>query len=120
MNANFGDISDADLAYEILRKTGQAMYFRELISEVLRQRGRKVYSVAQAMAEVHTQINMDSRFVHQGKGMWGLADWFPQLATVSPEEPVPVTGFTDNREEKFRDIQQDFAAGATEEKTTKE
>ena len=34
-------------------------------------------SLSRAIAEVYMQINMDSRFHHVGKSMWGLTEWNP-------------------------------------------
>ncbi|MBP2644580.1 MAG: DNA-directed polymerase delta subunit [Firmicutes bacterium] len=79
-------VSDVDIAYQVLASQGSTLYFRELITRVLENKGKSVRYIAYAMSEVHTQINMDSRFVHMGKGMWGLAEWLPQRGGRHIEE----------------------------------
>jgi len=46
-------VSEVELAYKILQKTGHSMYFRELITEVLELKGRRIHSLAHAMSTVH-------------------------------------------------------------------
>ena len=70
-----------NVAYQILKQGGRAMYFRELINEVVKIQGGA--ASAQVLAEVHTRLNMDSRFLHTGKGMWGLVEWSPQRSSAS-------------------------------------
>jgi DNA-directed RNA polymerase subunit delta len=105
-------LSDVDLAYQVLAENGSPMYFRDLISQVLGIKGRPVHSLAHAKAEVHTQINMDSRFVHMGKGTWGLAEWVPQRGCkVIEETAATVSSDASLRREKLlAEIQQDFPA----------
>lgn len=105
--------SEVDIAHEILKQAGQPMYFRDLITKVLEACGRAVYSKAHAMAEVHTQINMDSRFVHQGKGMWGLLEWTPQSGNsrstaAAQEEAAAATESVSRRAKLFEEIQQHY------------
>jgi DNA-directed RNA polymerase subunit delta len=101
--------SEIELAYDILRQAGQAMYFRDLISKVLDNSQQRVYSVAHAMAEIHTQINMDSRFMHMGKGMWGLVDWNPQTGhKIAADEAAAASDTSAKRRNRLlEEIQQD-------------
>ena len=102
-------MSEVDLAYQVLLNNGSSLYFRELITRVLEEKGGPARSIAQAMAEVHTQINMDSRFVHMGKGMWGLAEWLPQRGARFAEETAATVSDTSLRREKLlAEIQQDY------------
>ncbi len=117
MTENGKRLSEVDLAHDVLCREGHAMYFRDLITKVLEQKGQQVHFLAHAMAEVHTQINMDSRFMYMGKGMWGLNEWVPQRGGhVSEEVAVtPLTEMDVRREKLLEEIQQqDFAAAATE------
>lgn len=108
-------VSDVDLAYQVLADKGSALYFRDLISQVLANKTKPIVSQAHAMAEVHTQINMDSRFVHLGKGMWGLAEWMPQRGTRSLEETAATVSDAHVRREKLLEgIQQDYPVGAAD------
>ena len=104
-------VSDVDVAHQVLSKQGSTLYFRELIARVLESKGKPVHSIAYAMAEVHTQINMDSRFVHMGKGMWGLAEWLPQRGGRQVEETAATVeaDISVRREKIFADIQQDYS-----------
>jgi DNA-directed RNA polymerase subunit delta len=117
MTENGKQWSEVDLAHAMLCHEGHAMYFRDLITKVLERKGQPVYFLAHAMAEVHTQINLDSRFMYLGKGMWGLSEWAPQRGGRVPEEVAvtPVTEMDVRREKLLEEIQQqDFAAAATE------
>jgi len=63
----------------------------------------------QAMAELHTQINMDSRFTFKGKGYWGLTEWAPvQRTTGRSDEPsaAVLDETVEIRRTKLQEIQQ--------------
>lgn len=112
-------ISEVELAYQILSRSGQVMYFRDLIKQVLDIKGKRIHSLAHAMAEVHTQINMDSRFVHMGKGMWGLAEWScnhdSRSAAAAMEEAAAASEQNNSRRSKlFEEIQQEYVDGSLE------
>jgi len=103
-------MSEVDLAYQVLAENRSALYFRDLIIKVLSTKERQTQSLPQAMAEVHTLINMDSRFVHMGKGMWGLVEWVPQRGVRATEETAAVSELSMRREKLLAEIQQDFPA----------
>ena len=73
------NISEVDIAYDILRESGKEnpLYFKKWIREVIRRQGKTVQNEAAAISEIYTLINMDSRFQHIGDGLWGLTDWYP-------------------------------------------
>jgi len=110
-------VSEVELAYKILQKIGKSMYFRDLITEALELKGRKIHSVAHAIAEVHTQINIDSRFVHMGKGMWGLVEWSPQQLSgrsVTEKDESVKPSSTVRRQKLFEEIQQEYVEASVE------
>ena len=74
---NYENSSETDVAYYILSKKGEPIYYKDLVTEVIKKKAKPVQSLSHAISEVYTQINMDSRFQHTGKGMWGLAEWNP-------------------------------------------
>lgn len=116
MTAAMKPVSEIEMAYQILQQRGQVVYFRDLISDALAKTGRPVHSMAQAIAEVHTQINMDSRFVHMGKGMWGLVDWSPQSMQQRSAEDYEGRSLaaTARREKLFEEIQQEYIEAPVE------
>ena len=69
--------SEVDVAYYILTQGGEPMYYKDLVMEVIEKKRKPVQSLSAAIAEVYTLINMDSRFQHTGKSMWGLTEWNP-------------------------------------------
>lgn len=73
-------ISEADVAYQILREHKAPMHYRELITAVLERLGRDTTITGSMLAQIHTEINLDSRFDFLGKGMWGLQIWAPKPA----------------------------------------
>lgn len=75
---DFTEKTEVDIAYAILSQAGEAIYFKDLIMEVIDKKQKPVQSLSKAISEVYTLINMDSRFHHMGKSMWGLTEWIPQ------------------------------------------
>ena len=74
---NYAKSSETDVAYYILSKKGEPIYYKDLVTEVIKKKAKPVQSLSRAISEVYTQINMDSRFQHTGKSMWGLTEWNP-------------------------------------------
>lgn len=90
------DMSVTDLAYHILKNRGHAIHFKELIQEILKVKAIPLDNPGRVIAQIHTEINLDSRFIHQGNGEWGLRDWQPKGGTKiirirsgSPTPPRP-------------------------------
>ena len=79
MDKDFANISEVDLAYQILSEAGKdnPVYFKKLIREIIKKKNKIVQNEAAAISEIYTMINMDSRFQHAGDGLWGLTDWYP-------------------------------------------
>lgn len=75
------DMSVTDLAYAILKRRGKATHFKELIQEILQVKPMGQESLGRLLAQIHTEINLDSRFIHLGNGEWGLRDWQPKGGT---------------------------------------
>ena len=77
--SNYDDISEVDLAYQILTHSGKdnSIYYKELILDILKKKNKSTQNEAAAISEVYTMINMDSRFQHMGEGKWGLTEWNP-------------------------------------------
>ena len=74
---NYAKSTETDIAYYILSKKGEPIYYKDLVTEVIKKKAKPVQSLSNAIAEVYTQINMDSRFQHVGGSMWGLTEWNP-------------------------------------------
>jgi DNA-directed RNA polymerase subunit delta len=109
--------SEADIAYQILRQAGSPIHFRDLINQVLAEKGGSTSSRGHAMAEVHTQVNIDSRFLHVGKGSWGLVEWAPQrgVSDRAAEEATDKSFQSNLRREKLlEEIQQDYVKAPPE------
>lgn len=75
------DMSVTDLAYRILKARGAVINFKELINEVLAIKPIAGENRGKMIAQINTEINLDSRFIHQGQGVWGLRDWQPKGGT---------------------------------------
>ena len=74
---NYATSTETDVAYYILSKKGEPIYYKDLVTEVIKKKAKPVQSLSHAISEVYTQINMDSRFHHMGGSMWGLTEWNP-------------------------------------------
>ena len=103
-------LSGVDLAYRILKERKTDLYFRDLLTEALTAKMVPSYLMKQAMAELHTQVNMDSRFSFKGKGFWGLTEWAPLPRTSASRTDEPSAAVLDEtveiRRTKLQEIQQ--------------
>lgn len=70
-------MSEADLAHAILKAKGAPVYFRELFEEVMAIKPLAGKNREHIMAGIHTELNLDGRFIHIGQGVWGLREWMP-------------------------------------------
>jgi len=74
------DLSTVDVAYRILKDRREPMKYKDLVQEVLAQKGITSGAyMPRLMAKAHTEISMDNRFLNRGGGMCGLREW-----TVKP------------------------------------
>lgn len=85
------DMSVTDIAFCILKNRGKSTHFKELISEVMRVKAINQDNPGRLIAQMHTEISLDSRFIHQGNGEWGLREWsMPKgnkVVKIRPESP---------------------------------
>jgi len=83
-------MSEADLAHAILKAKGAPLYFRDLFEQVMAVKPVTGKDIGHRMAGIHTELNLDCRFIHIGKGVWGLREWMPDrgihLAAQSDED----------------------------------
>ncbi|MBU7007333.1 DNA-directed RNA polymerase subunit delta [Phosphitispora fastidiosa] len=68
-------MSEADLAHAILKAAGAPLYFRDLLEQVMAIKPVSGRDREHIMAGIHTDLNLDGRFIHVGKGVWGLREW---------------------------------------------
>lgn len=66
-----------ELAYEILKVKKEPLYFRDMMSEIQELRNLTDDDVAEVIARVFTEINIDGRFICIGQNIWGLNRWYP-------------------------------------------
>ncbi|WP_067624461.1 DNA-directed RNA polymerase subunit delta [Alicyclobacillus acidiphilus] len=66
-----------ELVYEILRAHKEPLYFRDIMKEIQALRKMTDDEVAEVIARVFTEINVDGRFVCIGQNVWGLNRWYP-------------------------------------------
>lgn len=71
------NMSEADLAHAILKAEGKPMYFKDLFEKVMAIKPLPGKAREHIMAGIHTELNLDGRFVHIGKGIWGIRTWMP-------------------------------------------
>lgn len=76
---DFKNMNEVEIAAWILQENNKTpMHYKELLLKVIELKGKDVQSEAEAIAEIYTQMNMDSRFHFTGEGCWGLTEWTPQ------------------------------------------
>ena len=44
---------------------------------MIESKHKPVQSLAMAISEIYTMMNMDSRFHYEGESKWGLTEWVP-------------------------------------------
>ena len=99
---DYKSLSETDVAYQILLQKGEPMYYKDLVLDVIEKKAKPVQSLAHAISEVYTQINMDSRFQYNGKSMWGLTEWAPPEAKrPHGESAAPAPSKSKRRQEKL-------------------
>lgn len=81
------DMSVTDIAFCILKTRGKSLHFKELIAEVMRVKAINQDNPGRLIAQMHTEISLDSRFIHQGGGEWSLREWQPKQAKVVKIRP---------------------------------
>lgn len=74
---DFEHMSETDIAYHILVEKKEATHYKTLITEVIEAKHKPVQSLAMAISEIYTMMNMDSRFHYEGESKWGLTEWVP-------------------------------------------
>lgn len=74
---DFEQMSEVDIAHHILTQKKEPMHYKELITEVIEKKHKPVQSLAMAISEIYTMMNMDSRFHYEGESKWGLTEWVP-------------------------------------------
>lgn len=80
-----------DVAYEVLLQRGVAMHYKDLLAEILPEKGQQSPADAgRLIASILTDINLDSRFVHVGQGRWALRRWSPKQKEAKLPSLVPV------------------------------
>ena len=85
---DYTQMSEVDAAYHILAEKRETMHYKDLILEVIEATHRPVQSLAMAISEIYTMINMDSRFHYEGESRWGLTEWVPPEVKRSSSRSV--------------------------------
>ena len=57
---DYTQMSEVDAAYHILAEKRETMHYKDLILEVIEATHRPVQSLAMAISEIYTMINMDT------------------------------------------------------------
>jgi len=70
-------MSEVDVAHYILTQKKEPTHYKDLILEVIETKHKPVQSLAMAISEIYTMMNMDSRFHYEGESRWGLTEWVP-------------------------------------------
>ena len=91
---DFEHMSEVDAAYHILAKKGTLVHYKELITEVIEATHKPVQSLAMAISEIYTMMNMDSRFHYEGESKWGLTEWVPPEVKRSSSRASSATAKT--------------------------
>ena len=107
----------SDIAYLLLRERKEPIKYQELAAAVLEKAGiPDGENRAKILAKIHTEVNLDSRFQPQGKGLCGLKEWSHKPAPYKVVEiPRPEPPRTSNRLRKELELLDETAEPETEE-----
>lgn len=83
------DMSEAEVAYLLLRNASMAMAAKDLINRIIEVKGLNPEKRGQIMSRIYTAINLDHRFIYMGKGIWGLKEWSPKVAAAAMPDILP-------------------------------
>jgi DNA-directed RNA polymerase subunit delta len=93
-----------DLAFLILKKANNPFYYRDIMQEVARLKGLSDKEVADVIAQLYTEINIDGRFACVGQNLWGLKRWYPtDKADDNPTAPRSRLIEDDDDEDQYED-----------------
>lgn len=118
------DMSVTDIAFCILKNRGKTIHFKELISEVMRVKAINQENPGRLIAQMHTEISLDSRFIHHGGGEWGLREWQikgSKIVKIRPETPSapvrsrPLLRDDEEEEEGLDELEEEDEFAAEEE-----
>ena len=116
-----------DIIYYLLKNSREQTHYKELIRQALDIKGQVLEGEAfqRQAASILTQINLDIRFFHHGKGIWGLKEWSPKQKTpriplLTPlhkreKEPLDDTDEEDEDDLEKNFIIDDFDMGPSDE-----
>lgn len=93
------EMSMVDIAYEILQSTNKPYQYRELLQEIATIKGMSDEEMANVIAQLYTEVNIDGRFVCVGQGQWGLRRWY----SIEKQEDG-AEGFMSRDDEDFDDL----------------
>jgi DNA-directed RNA polymerase subunit delta len=65
-----------DAAYQVLKQHGQPLDVQDLLDETLALLG--LDREPKRVAQIYTEINLDTRFTYRGSAQWGLKEWNPK------------------------------------------
>ncbi len=106
---DFANSAEVDIAYYVLNKKGEGMFYKDLVMQVIDLKNKPVQSLSTAIAEIYTLINMDSRFHHAGEGIWKLTEWIPQDVKAASQSTSSSTASSKSAQRRMRlleDIQE--------------
>lgn len=83
------EMSEAEVAYLLLRNASMAMAAKDLLSRIIEIKGLNPEKRGQLMSKIYTAINLDHRFIYMGKGIWGLKEWSPKVAAAAMPDILP-------------------------------
>ena len=109
-NMDYSKRLETDVAHDILSEKNEAMYYKDLVLEVIDKNRTPVQSLSHAISEVYTLINMDSRFHYEGDGKWGLTEWNPpevKRTHASRASASPASKTSRRREKLLEGIQEE-------------
>lgn len=99
-------LSETDIAFEILRAEGSPRNYHDLIVKVLNRLNLTID--AEQISSVLTQINLDTRFAYAGQGEWGLRVWVPMHVAKKQPSITLLNKTTAQEDERNKDSSEEI------------
>jgi len=71
------EIPMVDIAYQILKQSGKAYHYNELVKMIADVKGMTEGQIFDYLPQLYTEVNIDGRFANLGHSEWGLKNWYP-------------------------------------------
>ncbi|MCK0470012.1 DNA-directed RNA polymerase subunit delta [Halalkalibacter sp. APA_J-10(15)] len=104
--------SMVEIAYGIMKKGRKPYDYYDLMDEVAKVKGMNEEQVAERIANLYTDLNIDGRFHSLGDNTWGLKSWYAleqaEEEITTPVKPKKKSKATADLDDDFDDYEDEY------------